>query len=321
MEPLTFDSTDVELVEDVLTKMYSDINIGAVGPHTRAQLSRRVLGPDVAFDTTDYSFDVSYTAQPPDQVIICDVVSNTVQRAADATNNHTAETFGPGDQFVISRPDLLTAGVAQSCSQRLTVLDSKILIRAAGLADDDAADTPFRVLDHRPVSPQAQAHLQRTIAFVRDEIMTNPAAAQSPLIVASASQLLAVSVLNAYSNTAVATTTPTSEQAAQPTTLARAIAFIENNPDAGLTLTDITRAAYVTPRALQLAFDRHLSTTPMAYLRRVRLDHARDELRAATPGQGQTVTDIAARWGFTSSRFTQHYRAAFGELPSQTLQR
>ncbi len=31
------------------------------------------------------------------------------------------------------------------------------------------------------------------------------------------------------------------------------------------------------------------------------------------------MTAVAARWGFTPSRFTEHYRAAYGVLPSHTL--
>jgi AraC-like DNA-binding protein len=54
--------------------------------------------------------------------------------------------------------------------------------------------------------------------------------------------------------------------------------------------------------------------------RRVRLDRAREQLRAADPGQGVSVTTVAAGWGFASpSRFTAHYRAVYGELPSHTL--
>jgi transcriptional regulator GlxA family with amidase domain len=116
---------------------------------------------------------------------------------------------------------------------------------------------------------------------------------------------------------------PTAEDGhdAHPDTLRRATSFIETNPDVELTLADVARAARVTPRALQLAFRRHLDTTPMAYLRRVRLDNARDDLRAATAGDERTVTAVAARWGFTPSRFTEQYRAAYGELPSHTLRR
>ena len=103
-----------------------------------------------------------------------------------------------------------------------------------------------------------------------------------------------------------------------PATLRWAIAFIEARAGDDIGLTDIAGAACVTARAVQIAFRRHLDTTPMAYLRRVRLDQAHEELRAAAPGA--TVTIIAARWGFASpSRFTVDYRAAYGELPSHTL--
>ncbi|MEV7548459.1 helix-turn-helix domain-containing protein [Amycolatopsis sp. NPDC089917] len=70
---------------------------------------------------------------------------------------------------------------------------------------------------------------------------------------------------------------------------------------------------------MQLAFRRHLGTTPMAYLRRVRLDYAHTDLRAATPGQ-DTITRIAAHWGYgRASVFAARYRETFGELPSHTL--
>ena len=53
---------------------------------------------------------------------------------------------------------------------------------------------------------------------------------------------------------------------------------------------------------------------------RVRLDRAHEQLRHASPGEGASVTQIAAHWGFAdSSRFAALYRATYGQLPSQTL--
>lgn len=58
----------------------------------------------------------------------------------------------------------------------------------------------------------------------------------------------------------------------------------------------------------------------MGYLRRVRLDHAHEDLVRADPSDGTTVTSVGYRWGFSSSsRFAQHYRAAYGIAPSDTL--
>ena len=68
-----------------------------------------------------------------------------------------------------------------------------------------------------------------------------------------------------------------------PPILRRAVAFIQDNADADIGLEDIAAAVNVSPRSVQYAFRRHLSTTPLEYLRRVRLDRAHRELKAADP--------------------------------------
>ncbi|MEV7554752.1 helix-turn-helix transcriptional regulator [Amycolatopsis sp. NPDC089917] len=298
-------------IEAFVSKIYSKMNIGNVAGRTRARIRRRTLSDEVVFDDADYSFDIGYAAQPPDRLIICDVTHNTIR----TDNRGREDTFGPGDQFLIARPDLPYAGVGQCSRLRFTLVDPDILNRVAGSPDDAAG--PVRLLDHRPVSWQAQLQLQRTITYLRDGLLSEETGPAAPLIAAAASQYLAAGVLLAYPNNAVTEATAEDRHDAHPNTVRRAVAFIEANADLGLTVPDIAHAANVTPRALQLAFRRHLDTTPLAYLRRVRLDHARDDLRTAA--DGRTVADIAARWGFTSTRFTQLYREAYGDLPSQTL--
>jgi transcriptional regulator GlxA family with amidase domain len=140
------------------------------------------------------------------------------------------------------------------------------------------------------------------------------------LIVGSVRRLLAASALATVPPSLVPAVSPRDRTDATPTTLRRAIAFIEARAGDDIGLAGIAGAALVTPRAVQIAFRRYRDTTPMAYLRRVRLDRAHEQLRAAAPGRGASVTTVAARWGFASpSRFTAHYRAVYGELPSHTL--
>ncbi|WP_448334137.1 helix-turn-helix transcriptional regulator, partial [Streptomyces sp. DSM 41534] len=94
---------------------------------------------------------------------------------------------------------------------------------------------------------------------------------------------------------------------------------IEANADRDITLADIAEAVYVTPRALQYMFRRHLELSPMGYLRQVRLNHARRQLLNADPAT-TTVQAVAARWGFAhTGRFAAAYRRTFGENPSDTL--
>jgi transcriptional regulator GlxA family with amidase domain len=70
---------------------------------------------------------------------------------------------------------------------------------------------------------------------------------------------------------------------------------------------------------VQYTFRRHLDTTPLEYLRRVRLDRAHRDLQRADPAV-DTVTAIAGRWGFTHpGRFSIAYKRMFGTAPSRTL--
>lgn len=85
-------------------------------------------------------------------------------------------------------------------------------------------------------------------------------------------------------------------------------------------LDDIARRSGYSRRALELIFNSTVRMPPGRWFMNIRLNGAmRDLLTAAPNGQ---VSDIAMRWGFRhAARFAEQYRKAFGELPSQTLQR
>lgn len=104
-----------------------------------------------------------------------------------------------------------------------------------------------------------------------------------------------------------------------PASLRRAVDFIQAHADTAIGLTDIADAACVSVSSLLRQFNGHLGQSPFAFLREVRLERARADLRAdgAPP-----VRDVALRWGFQNpSKFTQAYQQQFGERPSQTRTR
>jgi transcriptional regulator GlxA family with amidase domain len=99
--------------------------------------------------------------------------------------------------------------------------------------------------------------------------------------------------------------------------LAPVVRYLEANADEPLTPQELARVGCMSVRTLHASFQQTFGETPMAYLRRVRLDRVRAELLRREPLR---VTDVAARWGFFhQSRFAQQYRDRFGELPSRTL--
>ncbi len=77
----------------------------------------------------------------------------------------------------------------------------------------------------------------------------------------------------------------------------RAAEFIEAYADQPITAADIAAQAGVTLRALQYAFRRHYGITPTGYLRRIRLERARAELREADPASGLTVASGRSQLG------------------------
>jgi AraC family ethanolamine operon transcriptional activator len=88
-----------------------------------------------------------------------------------------------------------------------------------------------------------------------------------------------------------------------------------------LSAADLCRAAGVSERTLAYAFRESVGTSPMGFVRRLRLHRVRAELLMAEPGSS-TVTAIAHGLGFFEhGQFSAAYARTFGELPSETLAR
>jgi AraC-like DNA-binding protein len=105
-----------------------------------------------------------------------------------------------------------------------------------------------------------------------------------------------------------------------PTFLKQARQFIEDNCAYDIRLIDIERAAGISAQKLHDSFKAFFGVSPVAYLKRYRLQSARRSLLEAHGSYN--VAAIASEWGFSHlGRFAQDYSRLFGELPSQTLER
>lgn len=97
----------------------------------------------------------------------------------------------------------------------------------------------------------------------------------------------------------------------------RAQDYIHANAAEPLTISAIAAEAGCSIRTLQAGFRQHFGLTPVEYLRDLRLDLAR-YLLLSRPAE-TPVSSIAYDSGFSHlGRFSQLYRARFGELPSAT---
>ncbi|WP_210496699.1 AraC family transcriptional regulator [Microvirga antarctica] len=109
------------------------------------------------------------------------------------------------------------------------------------------------------------------------------------------------------------------QPAAAPFYVRRAEAFIEASFADPISIADIAAYAGVSARSLQSGFQTFRGTTPMMFLRAVRLRHAHRQLQHADP-TASTVTEIAIGCGFSHlGEFAAHYKRTFGVSPRQTL--
>lgn len=112
------------------------------------------------------------------------------------------------------------------------------------------------------------------------------------------------------------------DPSALPTALTRkrlvdkACALMLEHADEPLSMLDVCRRVGASRRKLNYCFQDALGTSPVKYLRAVRLNGVRRDLLAGAP----SVQAAAARWGFWHlGQFSRDYKQQFGELPSLTL--
>lgn len=200
---------------------------------------------------------------------------------------------------------------------------------AALSVDIDALDQHSRRVDGRPFETRhrsgalapcdgdirGEALSELVLTTLATAARTPHLLAQSPMQTALAQSMfdLLLHHLAATPSAAAADGTAASRQRV----VRQARAHMARHADEPITVPDLCDALHVSRRTLQYSFQDVLGMTPVAYLRALRLNGVRRDLRRGGP---EPVADRAARWGFWHlSRFAADYRHLFGELPSATL--
>lgn len=107
--------------------------------------------------------------------------------------------------------------------------------------------------------------------------------------------------------------------APKPYYVKKAQEYIHAHAMDSITPEDVAQATGVSLRSVFSGFRTYLDTTPMAYLRDIRLHLVHKELKASDPSDA-SVTNLALAHGFSHfGNFAALYRDRFGKLPSETL--
>lgn len=303
-----FVTTDPDLGSARVAEVYADnrLRIRGQREHFLFEQTRDDLG-DVRFDRFSNTLVTEYTMQPLGHAIIVRMLDGEMDVWTDGTHRH----LGPGDIALLAHPEHGYSTRVHGASMQLVGVELDLLDQVGG-------DAAHELVRYEPLDAVRATSWQRTVDYVSSAVLEQHVQ-ESGLLLGSAARHLGASLLAAFGVPARADDSPTSEST--PAVVRRATTFCEANPHLDVGVADIARACHVSVRTLQVAFRRHLDVTPMAFLRRVRLDRVRSELLLADPARA-TVSSVAARWGFAdASRFSAHYRAVYGEYPSDTLRR
>ncbi|MEV6347575.1 helix-turn-helix domain-containing protein [Actinoplanes sp. NPDC051851] len=301
-----FETSDAGAAEQRLMDTYTRFRMSILGHEHYMRLVQTPLGEYVALQHSTFAMSFDARGGPLGYLPVARVLAGT-----SAFHNRGQPTdLRPGDVFLACQPDRDWRIEVDGFQAEGARIDPLLFLRVAG--------TLPRFSGYRPVSAEAARRWDTTFTYARD-VLRDTAAPAEPLLADSLAQLIAATTLCTFPNDTPHSPTIEDRRDAHPASLRRAIAFIDQNVHRDIGPADIASAAHVTIRSLQLTFRRHLDSSPMAYLRRARLDHVHRELRSSNPATA-TVGAVAARWGFVNhSRFTAHYHATYGTTPSRTL--
>lgn len=234
-----------------------------------------------------------------------------------------------GDDSVHSTPDLasvisptrpLRMKSNVDCDQIMIRIDRSLLERhcTQHLGHDLRRPIEFDLgMDMRAAETEGWRNL---IAYLVAELDRDTKNFLSPLVLAHVQQLVVATLLLAqrhnYRDELLRPQAPPA-----PHYIRRIEEYIHAHVDEPITVADLSAYAGLSTSALFSGFRRYRNTSPMAYLKSVRLEKVQEELRCAQ-AVGDTVTDIAMRWGFVHlGHFSADYKRKFGESPSATLNR
>lgn len=305
-----------EVARPVLQDVYCPdqrLTLDAVAQTFACDLRAMNVG-DLGADTLRLSTGVRCTVAPVDYLLVASGVRGAGRYLVGRDEVHV----GPGSVFRYPNDVALTAD-SHGVDLLMTRLPLSVVTRVA--AERGAVPGPDVRLDGlAPVTEPAGRAWVRLTRFVTAQLADDAPSATSPVAAGVLADLVAAAMLTTFSNSTLAGADPRGPGYAAPATVRRAVAFIDDHASLPITVTDVALAAGISARALQNAFHRHLGVTPMAYLRRARLEGAHRDLVVADPTAGDTVADVALRWGFLKAdRFAASYRQAYGVPPSRTL--
>lgn len=229
------------------------------------------------------------------------------------------ETINAGDAGVLSPTEFSSMRWSRNASMLIFRVDRDLMERKLRAVLSSHLDEPL-VFDAKLNHHTSQgASWIRAVQFLIDELEAESNFFKLPNAIESFEENLILSLLygqpHNYSGTLV-----DGKSKAAPAHVKRVEDYIHANAGDSISIEELASISKVSARALFSAFKQFRGTSPMKYLRRVRLSNVRRAL--SNPNDTRNITEIASSSGFTQlGRFAAEYHRVYGEVPSATVKR
>ncbi|GAB3255593.1 AraC family transcriptional regulator [Alteromonas gracilis] len=302
-------------VHDWLGSLYAPGTLHVAAGRGAFELrGERLRSDGLAIDWIAHTGQISGLVLPGDVVRIFEIVRGTLLMG----RSPTALRVDAGEAVLLSGSAPLPTTM-DGVKARVVSVDRDLL--RTHIADHLGIDEVDVHLDTRTTESPARTHQwQQAIRFLETGVLTNPEVATTSQALEDSWRLLSSVLLQAFPQTGLGPSIPRRAGGSISAPVRRAITFMHHEAHRPISIAEVAEAAHLTVRGTEAAFRRNLQTTPLAYLRRVRLAQAHQELLSADPSDGTTVAMVASRWGFAhQGRFSAQYREVYGVTPRQTL--
>lgn len=311
----TIRTRDADKARDVVARAFCAHTLELVDGTLDMKTQSAAL-PRVSLHYLDYGAEVRISPEPLTSFYLLQI---PLRGVAQASAHGVEVVSDPGCATLLDPDDRVTMHWAKGTPHLCLRVDRQALeSKAARLLGRTLRD-PLRFdLGVPMMTPEARS-MQQYVDLLRLELDAEPSLAMRPLVTAQLEDLVMTSLLlsapNSYSSWL-----EEDGGTMTPRCVRKAVELIEAHAHEPLTVEDIAEAVGASVRALQSGFRQHLGSSPMTYLRDVRLELVHQDLLAADPSRGVSVTEVALDRGFTHlGRFAQAYRERFGAAPSETL--
>ncbi|WP_422037632.1 helix-turn-helix domain-containing protein [Roseibium sp.] len=312
-----FDTLDVDEAREIVARNFCSHRLERMSAADRFNACQnRVDGKHVSLNYIRYGADVTID---PGELSDFFLIQIPIAGIADVRNG-TRSVQSTTSMGVVLNPDRHTtmrwhAGCEQVLVQIERSYVAEIATRMTGLGVNTIRFDPGLDLKRAAVSVWAKRLRGLFGAAASGQVFRQPDDPRQQQL----EEALVTSLLDAQTST-VSHIVGDRITGATPAILKRAVAFINDRFDQDISLLDICSFAGTTPRNLQMVFKREFGCSPMEKLQDIRLKFARHLLLLSSGNL--SVSEIAERSGQRhAGRFSQAYKARYGETPRDTLRR